>query len=205
MRKYPQMPSGMSYGMPIYAFDKIDGSNVRAEWRKDEEGFCSYGARRHPLKSDSDLIESVSLMEEFEEDLSEIFLNQGYEKVTCFFEFFGPNSLAGIHTEKDYGNFEVTLFDVWPDDQGITEPDLFLERYGHLKTPDLLFEGIPGNDFYDSVLDGSLEGMSGQGVVCKGFDQGEENPTMYKVKSKKWLERVKDFADKNDLSYRDLI
>jgi hypothetical protein len=206
MEKYLSMLSGMSYGFYVYMFDKLDGSQVRAEWKRDK-GFWKYGSRNRLMDENSDPIlgHSIELMDEFEDELTEIFEDQHYQKVTCFFEFWGPNSFAGVHDEEDEGDFEVALFDVWPEDQGVTEPRLFWKRYGHLKTPELLYKGKASNEVYNEVIDGTLEGMTREGVVCKGSNQGEKHPTMFKIKSEEWLDDVKEFADQEGMNYSRLI
>jgi hypothetical protein len=34
MKEYPSIDREIRFGEPIYAFDKLDGSNIRAEWNK---------------------------------------------------------------------------------------------------------------------------------------------------------------------------
>jgi hypothetical protein len=43
MKTYPSISRDI-VGQPIYAFDKLDGSNIRAEWSK-KNGFHKFGSR----------------------------------------------------------------------------------------------------------------------------------------------------------------
>ena len=50
MKTYPSIPRKIQ-NVPVYAFDKLDGSNIRAEWSK-KKGFYKYGTRKRLLGSD---------------------------------------------------------------------------------------------------------------------------------------------------------
>lgn len=192
MRQYPSIPKQQKTGKYVYVFDKVDGSNVRAEWDP-EKGFWKYGTRDRLLGPNSDpiLSKAIPLMDEFEDALSEIFREEDYQTVTCFFEFVGENSFAGRHEKED--EFETLLFDVWPEkEDGMIDPDRFIETYGHLQTPSVLYQGKANDELYDQVKNGELEGMSEEGVICKAKNVSGQHPDMFKVKTEEWLQKVKE-------------
>jgi len=44
MKSYPSIPGKHTNGIPLTVFDKLDGSNIRAEWSK-KRGFYKFGTR----------------------------------------------------------------------------------------------------------------------------------------------------------------
>jgi hypothetical protein len=44
MKEYPSIDRKPRYGVPVYMFEKIDGSNIRVEWSK-KKSFYKYGSR----------------------------------------------------------------------------------------------------------------------------------------------------------------
>ena len=93
---------------PIYAFDKLDGSQIRAEWSKKRK-FWKFGTRRQLIsKSNKEWGEAVEIIKtKYERDLHDIFVKNRFLKVTCYMEFWGTNSFAGNHM---YEPHDVTLF-----------------------------------------------------------------------------------------------
>lgn len=89
MKTYPSITKKTDENIDIYAFDKIDGSNIRAEWTN-KSGFHKFGSR-HQLLDDTHefLHESPELViNKYEKDLTDIFKKLGYQKAICFFEFY---------------------------------------------------------------------------------------------------------------------
>lgn len=174
----------------IYAYDKLDGSNIRAEWTR-KNGFAKFGTRKRLLSLDEPTLgEAISLFREtYEDDLSRIFLKNRWDKATVFFEFYGDNSFAGIHADEPH---EVTLFDVHQYMHGIMEASAFNKMFQNVKTAPILYSGNPTADFLESVKNGSLEGMTFEGVVCKGGLDKKRRPIAFKVKNQAWLDRLKN-------------
>lgn len=189
MKEYPSIQHDV-VDQPIYAFDKLDGSNIRAEWGR-KQGFYKFG-RRHGLLDDSNpmLKEAEGLiLNGYAEELSRIFVGQRWQKAVCFFEFFGPRSFAGNHEQEAH---EVVLLDVVYEKRGFMEPNPFLKMFSsRVKTASLLYHGNPNQPFLDSVRNGQLEGMTYEGVVCKGKLISPGRPLMFKVKNRAWVEEVK--------------
>ena len=196
MKEYPQIPRNIIKGSIIYAFDKLDGSNIRAEWSK-KRGFYKFGSRKK-LIGESDLLlgESISLInDKYGDSLPKIFNIQRWQKVLCFFEFFGPNSFAGVHEKEPH---DVILFDVCP--KGILEPKQFIKLFDDVDIPSVLYHGKATDDFVKQVENRNLPGMTFEGVVCKGSYISPGRPLMFKIKSKEWIKKVKErYKDKKIL------
>lgn len=192
MKTYPSIPRRPFLGMPCIAFDKLDGSNVRAEWTR-KRGFWKFG-RRHGLLDHSNpvLLKAEKLIQDkYGDVLSAIFRQQRWEKATAFFEFWGPESFAGLHREDD--DHTVTLFDVDVSKQGILEPREFLKLFKHLDIPNVVYEGNLNMDFMREVRYESyaIEGLTFEGVVCKASRQRKwDLVPMCKIKTRFWLDRV---------------
>jgi len=204
MKTYPSIDKRICPGKFLFAFDKLDGSNVRVEWTR-KKGFTKFG-RRNGLLDDSNphLSESKDLiLENYGDDLSRIFKDERYEKATAFFEFHGPNSFAGNHIDEDH---VVTLFDVDIYRKGLLEPKEFVKLFGDLDIPKILHTGPVSTELIDSIKDGTLEGMTFEGVVFKGsWDKKSGRPLMFKVKNMKWIEKLREYCDGNQDLYKRLV
>jgi len=188
VKTYPKISPEIT-NQPIYAFDKLDGSNIRAEWSR-KAGFYKFGSRKRLVGDDDPLLgESRQLVQnKYAQDLEAIFRSQRWDKVVCFFEFLGERSFAGLHENEPH---DVVLFDVSVHRKGILEPRDFLKIFGDLHTPPLLYHGNPNVPFLDSVRAGELDGMTFEGVVCKGKSVSPGRPLMFKVKNRAWVDKVK--------------
>ncbi len=128
-------------------------------------------------------------MNKYSESLQKIFKDNRWSTATCFFEFFGPSSFAGVHLEDEMQ--DVVLFDVSAEKRGMLEPREFIRTFGDLDIAKVLYHGNPTDEFVTSVRDGSLSGMTFEGVVCKGQYVSPGLPLMFKVKNEAWISRVK--------------
>lgn len=190
MKQYPSINGGVRHGVPVYVFDKLDGSNVRAEWTR-KNGWVKFG-RRHGLLDDSNphLIEAKELiLNLYGDDLVRVFREQRWQKATAFFEFYGENSFGGCHAEEPH---TVTLLDVSVHPKGMLEPRPFLKLFDHLRLPNLLHHGNFTVDLQEQVAAGTLPGMTFEGVVAKGSYVAPGLPLMFKLKSLAWLNRLKE-------------
>lgn len=206
MRTYPSVVRGWRKHPEdevIYAFDKLDGTCIRSEWSRKKKKFWKFGTRQLLIdETHGHFGESLGLIKaKYERDLHDIFIKQGYQKVICFFEFYGENSFAGTHYDEEHF---VTLFDVSPHKKGLLEPKDFLKTYGHLDIPKMLYHGIPTKEFMDSVRDGRLEGMTFEGVVCKGKYVSPGLPLLYKLKNKEWFKRLREKCNGDEKLFEQL-
>ncbi len=203
MKSYPSIPKEIRRDIHIYAFDKIDGSNIRAEWTR-KNGFYKFGSKGVLLhESHKDLGTAIQLIrDKYEDDLNRIYKKQRYDRVICFFEFFGLSSFAGQHANEQH---DVVLIDVNPHKKGIIEPREFLKIYGDLDIPRVLHSGKANKEFEAKVRNSSLEDMTLEGVVCKGNNPRKPNHRlMFKIKSDIWLERLREFCAGNVKLFEEL-
>lgn len=194
MKSYPSITKEIRHDIYIYAFDKIDGSNMRAEWNS-KKGFYKFGTKNQMIDEKTmPFGRAIPLIKEkYEKDLTMVFEEQKWKDAICFFEYYGPSSFAGTH------NFEeamtVTLIDINPYKQGILPPTQFIKLFSHLDIPKVCYEGHVTVDFFDKVKQSTLPGMSFEGVVCKGAnDKLTKMPIMFKIKSNAWLNKLKDYC-----------
>lgn len=195
MKSYPSIDASISTGVDIIAFDKLDGSNIRAEWSM-KRGFYKFGTRKRIIdETDTHLGKAVTLIKsKYADPLHKIFLSQRWhQQVICFFEFYGPHSFAGQHRRED--DHTVTLFDVSVFKQGFLPPREFVRLFEPIGIPKILYEGKANATFIESVRNSTLEGMTLEGVVCKAPNPNKKKtsmPVMFKVKSLAWLNKLRE-------------
>lgn len=203
MEIYPTISKNI-LNTPIIAFDKLDGSNIRAEWTR-KTGFSKFGTRRRLLGPDEEMLgEAIPLfMETYNDDLNKIFRKERFDKATVFFEFVGDNSFAGYHADEPH---TVTLFDIHKYKQGMLTAKDFLKLVeGKVPTAPILYEGKANHDFIQSVHMSTLEGMTFEGVICKGGIDNRKRPTSFKVKSQAWLDKLKEKTGDDVALYERLV
>ncbi len=193
MKQYPHIPKEPKGDTThFWVFNKIDGSNIRAEWTK-KKGFHKFGSRKRLLGTDQGILAKAEyLAKEYEPVFNSIFREERWEKVTCFFEFYGPNSFAGNHVVTD--QHRLALLDVDVFKQGMLPPGDFLKLFqtSSIETPRFLHYGIIDASFRKSVVEGTLEGMTFEGVVAKSRPSKRwAEPVMFKIKNQAWINKVK--------------
>lgn len=178
----------------VYAFDKIDGSNIRAEWNS-KKGFYKFGTRNHMMDEKTmPFGRAIPLLrEKYEADLTKTFKELNYRDAMCFFEYWGPSSFAGTHNFEK--TMDITLIDVNPFKQGILEPADFINKFGHLDIAKVCYQGYVTTELFDQVKQSTLPGMTFEGVVCKAAnDKRTKAPIMFKIKSKAWLDKLREYC-----------
>lgn len=110
----------------------------------------------------------------------------------CFFEYFGPNSFAGGHTDP-VEKMDIVLIDVNPYKKGIMPPEEFLEFSTGMEIPTVLHTGKIDKEFIQNVRNSELTGLTLEGVVMKAI--GVKHNGMCKIKTKKWLDKLKEFCN----------
>lgn len=203
MKTYPTIDREVT-NTPVYAFDKLDGSNIRAEWTR-KRGFWKFGARKRLVGEDDPLLGKAQqlVLDKYGEDLSRIFREQRWQKAVAFFEYHGPRSFAGWHHDED--EHTVTLFDVAGDRKGLLEPRAFLKIFGDLDVAPLLYHGNANELFAAEVREGRLEGMTFEGVVCKGKMVSPGLPLMFKIKNRAWINRLRDRCGDDEGLFQELL
>jgi hypothetical protein len=186
-------------GEEIWAFDKKDGQNLRFE-ANFKRGFYKFGSRTQMISNKDDQFGiGVNLfMEKYSEPLMDIF-SKKYNKnknssFTVFAELVGENSFAGRHDTND--KLDVILFDVWIYQKGWVQPQKFIDDFGYLGIPDLVYRGELTKEFITDVQENKFNLK--EGVIAKGHEH--KDIFMVKIKCKEWLNRVK-----NELGERALL
>lgn len=207
MKQYPSFDGKIVDG-PMTAFDKLDGQNVRCEWNR-KQGLHKFGTRKVLLGEDHPVMgRAIALTQDkYGDALGRIFRDERFEEVTCFFEFYGPRSFAGGHHPDDAEAMTTTLIDIDIYKKGMPLATAFRRLFeDKVEIPAVLWVGNPTQEFLASVKAGTLPGMGGEGVVCKGapLKKGYQ-PYMYKVKTVAWIERVRALYGADPERLRDLL
>jgi len=211
MKHYDTIPKfGEHIGLPIIAFDKLDGSNIRAEWTK-KRGFDKFGTKKCIIDVDTPIFGKACTLikEKYEDELAKVFTNKDNRDIlnfVCFFEFLGLKSEFGQHSEDD--EHTVTLIDVNRYKKGIVPPKQFLKEYGHLNIPKVIYEGNLNHklreDIWNNVpLQNNTELI--EGVVCKGLVHTKKNELVYmcKLKTKQWIDRLRNKVGEDSILFND--
>lgn len=204
MKSYPHIVGKISYEFPVHIFDKLDGSNIRAEWSK-KRGFYKFGTRKQMIdENHKQFGESVTLIRnKYEDDLAKIFRAQRYESAVSFFEFLGPNSFAGHHLDEPH---DVTLFEVSPHKQNMLAPKEYLKLFGDLDIAQCLHVGKINKPIIEQIHEGTFPGMTFEGVVCKAKIGKKFTPLqMFKVKNFAWYLKLKTFCKGDEDLYKKLL
>lgn len=208
MLYYPKMPG--SRGCPdgrCVAFEKLDGTNLHWDWDR-AFGWHAFGTRRdsfeltaagraafadrHVHLADAPAVFEATLAEPVADILARHPAYAGFDTVRVFAEYLGRESFAGLHRPNDPKR--LVLFDVWADGYGFVSPEAFVEHFGHLPTPRVLYRGRLTGGFLEAVRAGK-HGVA-EGAVCKGGTGGAD-VWMVKVKTHAYQDRLKRaFADR---------
>lgn len=202
MKQYPSIPTKMRADIQIHAFDKLDGSQIRAEWTA-KQGFTAFGTRHRTLEaSHPHLGEAIQLIrDKYEADVTRALSGRKVKEALLFFEFFGPGSFAGRHVDEAH---DVVLIDASPFGRGLLLPDEFLQWFGHLHTARLLYTGQITGEFVAAVRAGTLPGITGEGVICKARELERNKSVMFKIKAQGWLDRLRDLCAGDDALFQEL-
>jgi len=215
MKQYPSIPylgKSECWDEYWYIFDKLDGSNIRAEWSMKKGGKSTWRfAQRKGLIDGSNpfLPEAEGLIREgFCSQLEKVFRENRWQQATAFFEFRGEDSFAGHHQNEDHSVF---LLDVAVFKRGLLEPGKLLKMFGHLPMSKLIFRGQMDEDelkaFIEKVHAGEVEGITSEGVVLKSgrFDRTLGHSLMFKAKTQAWRDRLKEFVAGDEYKYKALL
>lgn len=198
MKSYPKIDfynKGI-LGLECYAFDKLDGSNLRFEWNK-KQGWYKFGTRNNMIdRSYPEFGNGIDIfLKKYGEDLKNIF-NVKYSKIDSFVvfcEYLGDGSFSGQHIPSDVK--DVILFDVNQYKRGFIPPKEFIDNFGHLHIPKLIYHGKYDMDLINSVKNNKFN--LSEGVIAKGIDG--KNIWMAKIKTNEWLLRVKSIYGEKKL------
>ena len=193
MLHYPKIPSSKHCRLgPCIVFDKIDGTNLHWDWDADF-GWHAFGTRRDSYNL---LPEGIAEFERDHENLrgaAELFERKlaaqaapllQTRQAVLFTEFVGAGSFAGSHRPEDAKR--LILFDVSLDGQ-MLGPEEFVDRFGHLDIPRILYRGKFKGQILEEIYEGKFDVP--EGVVVKGGS----GPTLWmaKIKTRDYQARLK--------------
>lgn len=190
MKHFPEMQSTVMPDLEVYVFEKLDGSNIRAEWSP-KRGFYKFGTRKRIFGEDDPMFgEAVSLIKEKEKQLGEAFKQLRFESAVAYFEFLGQSSFAGFHFKEPH---KVVLIDVEGFKQGFIPPSQFMSIFPDIvETAKFLFYGKITEAIEAQIRAGNFPGATFEGVVCKASPQKKWTlPLMFKIKNQAWIDAVK--------------
>lgn len=203
MKEYPHIDfwdRGI-LGDRVYAFNKIDGSNIRVEWDRkaakkgNNGGFVKFGTKTQIIDNTNEYFgEAVDIfLDKYCDDLNDVFTKEKYfrniDRVTIFGEYYGPSSFAGFHDPDE--TKDVVMFDICPYKKGFLPPKLFVEYFEHLDIPDVYYVGNYNRELVQRIKDST---ELNEGVVCKGVrkTKGNDIVWMTKIKTNQWMDRLKN-------------
>ena len=197
MKQYDEIKYfGDYWGLPIYAFDKLDGSNLRFEYSQ-KRGFYKFGTRQMMIdEKHPEFGFAITLfLDKYVTQLTRIFKSKDYRNTlsfTCFAELVGEKSAFGQH---DFNNdrFDITIFDIEQRDKGLIPPKQFIKDFNHIGIPTVIYQGNLNKEFTQRVQNDEFNLK--EGVICKGvIPNKKENNLFYcKVKTTNWFERLRVF------------
>jgi hypothetical protein len=201
MKQYDEIDYyGDFWGIPTIAFDKIDGSNLRFEYSH-KRGFYKSGTRKMMIDRNHEQFGfAIDLfMEKYSEGLTKIFKSKDYrnsQSFVCFAELVGTKSKFGQH---EFGNdeFDITLFDIDQYKRGLIPPREFINNFGELGIPRIVYEGNLNKEFIAAVKRNDFnlkEGTVNKSVIKT--KKGNENLFYCKVKTDKWFEELRAYNSK---------
>jgi hypothetical protein len=198
MKEYPEIKYyGDYWGLPIMAFVKLDGSNLRFEYSQ-KRGFYKFGTRNVLIDRNNDPFGfAIDLfLNKYDRSLTEIFKSKTYRNTlsfVCYAEVKGKKSEFGQHDFKD-DEFEITLFDVEEYKKGLIPPRQFYKDFHGIvpfAIPNIIYEGNLNRDFVMQVKNNTFNLQ--EGVVCKGRIPNKKDNNLYycKIKTDDWFERLR--------------
>lgn len=193
MKDYPSIPQSIGQKFVeipnAYVFDKLDGSSMRSEWAK-KRGWYKHGKRSGLVDDSNPHLAKVPdlFMQLLAEPLTRVAIDNHWQNLVVFYEFWGPKSFAGRHEDEPVYN--LTVFDAAADKRGILGPEEFLKLFKFpCPTARLLGRFNWTRGFVQEVYDGKIEGITFEGVVGKLGTR--HDIVRAKAKTKAWLDKVK--------------
>lgn len=213
MKTYPSIPGPSKAGNTnCVGFVKYDGSNLRFEWIP-KRGWHKFGSRRQLISKDDKIYgKGIDIfLEKYADKLEKTFLKvptyANAKSITCFGEFFGASSLAGMHRPDD--EFDVVLFDVNLHKKGMMNPyefSLFCMA-AEVKGAEIKYRGGLNQEVINSVRDGTMNVQSDydirsnipEGLIFKGGTGHSQ--WAIKVKTNEYKEALKEHYQSNWIKY----
>lgn len=185
---------GDYWGLPIIAFDKLDGSNLRFEFSQ-KRGFYKFGTRNMMIDRNNDPFGFAIdiFLNKYSENLTKVFKDKNYRNTNsfvCYAELISESSEFGQHDFKN-GKFDLVLFDVEQDKTGFIHPRQFVKDFEDCGIPKVVYEGNLNKEFVASVKRNDYKLT--EGVICKGTIPNRKGNNLYycKIKTNDWFDRLR--------------
>lgn len=204
MKEYPSIDgiNAMPIGEHVICFDKLDGSNLRAQYNP-KQGWYKWGTRRRMFdRNDPEYGCAIDIFEKkYGDSLAKAICDykdfRGVKDFIAYMEFFGPYSFAGKHDistlnyigidVKNNDPKDVVVFDVNLYKKGFISPRDFVKVFAGLPVAQVIYEGILTQELIDDVREGKYPVK--EGVVIK--TGSGHKLRMCKVKTKAYIEELK--------------
>lgn len=211
MKQYPSIPAEVLRQISVNVYDKIDGSNIRVEWKRKQGrksgNFYKFGSRKQLLATDQGIIaKAPDLLDIHAEDLEKQLVDfLKVDRCICYFEFHGSGSFAGSHDPDD--DHRLSLLDIEVYKKGmISQPDyLKICERSSIDVPVHIGRHVITPDFEAAVRNGEYGTF--EGVVCKARTATDKygKPLMFKIKNQAWIDEVKRVYAGNEKLLRELL
>ena len=95
MKSYPSISKEIRQDIHIFAFDKLDGSHIRAEWNF-KNGFYKFGTRTQLIdQSSKPFGKAIKILQDkYESDIAMVFKEQKWRDVICFLSASSLNFIS---------------------------------------------------------------------------------------------------------------
>lgn len=197
MKQYNSIPHWNKgpFGLHTIAQTKYDGTSMRFEYGSKSKKWYKFGTKGVMIDRKCDIYgEGIDIfLNKYGDDLIRTF-EKKYPKVlsvVVFAEFFGENSFAGQHELTDQK--DLCLFDVSLYKRGIIDVYEFMDNFGHLDVPPVIYEGEYNMELVNKVRK-NIYNLD-EGLVCKGIIKTRKDKDQVyscKIKTDAWLQKVRE-------------
>jgi hypothetical protein len=197
MIEYPSiLPSSKAPRERCYAFEKLDGSNVRFKYTQ-KRGFCLFGSRTQLIDETNPCLGlAITIFKKQHESTLVNLIKKEWpneREVIVFGEFFGDNSFAGLHKNDDCTR-RIVFFDIMVGHKNrkFLLPQEFVHLcYPRIPTPKVVMVGNLTDAFIQGVRNNDY--AVDEGVVCKGTQRtgsARGGVWMAKIKTQEYLDKL---------------
>lgn len=201
MKSYPSITTSIDFSKVHYLFDKLDGSNIRAEWSP-KKGFYKFGSRTQLLVPEqAALYPSIEIIQnKFADEIGRRCTKAKFERAVCFFEYLGPSSFAGSHSDPG-ADMDAVLIDVDVYKKGLMGPRQFVEFTDGMHVPLMLYRGKISEDLFHEIRESRTAGITFEGVIGKSEEKGKNGHDMFKIKTYNWLNKLREYCNGDEELY----
>jgi hypothetical protein len=206
MDQYPPIPGSTGTvfrEFDAHLFDKLDGVNLRWEWRAGK-GWTKSGTRTRLFDaSDPDFGPAIALFAaELANPLERIAGKLRWRSLLVFTEYYGPHSFVGLTPAGD--PMSLAVFDAAPDGGDLLGPTDFRRAFeGRVLTPAYLGYERWTRGLVERIRAGGLAGITFEGVVGKAAASITERRAgrdrfgliLAKAKTQSWMNKVRALHD----------